>query len=1010
MAHLTSTVRRDKLRKMIRALLFLSITLPVFAQPLIPFTAQAPPFPSSTAFRQVAVADINSDGNPDLVFTDGNGYSIWVMLGDGTGKFTEAPNSRFHAGNGPMTVVAADFNNDGKLDLAVLNHFTEPLTFFRSSYAIFFGNGAGGFTPGPIQLTSAIADSMITGDFNNDGIPDLAFAGTDGVSLLLGSGDGVFRAAGLPFGRAAVFLLSGDFNNDGFLDLAVSDSNASPLSIYLGTGTGQFLKPSAASPVPRNSFAAGVAGDWNHDGLPDLAILGSGKLTTLLGDGKGSFRTVATLPAENSTLLPQSVADFDSDGNLDLLIMGPNYALILAGDGTGNFRGAQYVPMSTPSSYAFAADVNHDGKPDVIAFNGQVKLNSLKTLPVSPATLKFHAYAGQTSVPPIAVGTGSLAPLAVTSDQPWVQYISGQVTVDPSTLFPGIHQAKLRFTAPGYFGREVSISLDIAAPSGTLTKRSAIALDHASSNIKEIQLADFNADGKPDLLLQSYPQLSIRLNDGAGTFQAPVTFPVAAGTQAVADFDGDGKLDVVILSTRGIFLYSGDGAGNLRPGRLASSGDPVYAFSVKVADFNLDGFPDLVIGSSGDTPIQLFLNDGHSNFREVKAPVPGSRLDYGGYIFQIADYNGDGFPDLAFASDRGQAIYIALGDGTGHFETVQTVVLSPDDRGITLVSGDWNHDGIIDLAAVSSAVSMGNKLPNGTLAVMLGNDDGLFRVTRRPLLSVTASESLIAADFDGDGNPDLAIATDGITTTLLFGDGTGAFLPRAGYLLPESYGSLTADLNGDGRADLVVRQLDGLAVYLGESAQVLLELTQQQANPFTIGQAVAFDATLTYAPAFSVPTGTVLLFDGMLLAGSLPIAAGPTGSTLHFTTPFATGTHQFRAVYDGDSRFAPATASLASIEVGPPASLTTSSNSLPLRALVTDSKGSPVGGAGVIFNAPAFGPSGTFNGLLFANALTDRNGIATAPLFTPGAVPGALSVTATVSGYPNLTAVFQLVN
>ena len=1001
---------------MIRALLFISIALSASAQQTFQFTAKTPSFPSSGSFRQVAIADFNGDGNPDLVFTDGSGFSIWVMLGDGTGKFVEAPGSRFHAGNGPMVVVAADFNNDGKLDLAVLNHFTEPLTFYRSAYAIFFGDGAGGFTPGPVQLTSAIADFLVTGDFNNDGVADLAFAGTDGVSILLGEGTGLFHPVGPPFGSAAVYLISGDFNNDGALDLAVSDSNASPLSIYLGKGTGMFVKPPAASTVPRNSFSAGVSGDWNHDGFPDLAIFGSSTVTTLLGDGKGGFQTAGTVPAPNSTLTPQAVADFDGDGNLDLLLVSNGGAIVLAGDGTGKFREAQLVAVPMPNSLVFAADVNRDGKPDVIAFNGNVNLNALLTLPIRAAPIQIHAFAGQASVPPIMVNTGSLPALTVRSDQPWAAYISGQVTVDPSALLPGIYQATLRFSAPGYFGKQVSVVLNIAAASGTLTKQSTIPISRANTNItRDTILADFNGDGKPDLLMQSLSSesLVIRLNDGAGNFGTAVSFPIVPftfglGTQAVADFDGDGKNDVVVLTGQGIVLYSGDGAGNLRPGRLTNIKYPASTYSVAVADFNGDGFADLIIDSSGDSPIRVFLNDGKANFREVPAPVSGKRVDFGGYRFQVEDYNGDGIPDLAFASDRGQAVYVAIGDGTGRFQIVQTVLLTDDDRGITLVSGDWNGDGAMDLAAVSTSIGRGVTHPNGVLTVLLGNNTGLFVPVARPLPSVRTGDGLVAADFDGDGILDLAVSTDLITTTLLFGDGTGAFLPRAGYVLPNSYAALTADLNGDGRADLVTKQLDGFVVYLGERSNVSLQLTQEPANPFTVGQTATFHVEFLAAPAFTAPTGTVSLFDGTVQVGSFALTAGGAPGTLRFTTPFLPGTHQFRAVYSGDARFSAASASLTSVETGFPSSVKAIGDSVPLRALVTDVKGDPVSSAGVIFAAPAFGASGTFNGFTSALAITDQFGIATAPPFTPTVITGSVTITAAVSGYPGVTATFQI--
>jgi hypothetical protein len=181
------------------------------------------------AVSSVAVGDFNGDGNPDLVTADTYENHVSVLLGDGTGSFTEAPNSPFNTGNGPNSVAVADLNGDGHPDLVTANYYGGDLT-------VLLGDGTGGFTPAPggpvvTGVPGADPESVVVGDFNGDDHPDLAVAEStpDGgrVSILLGDGTGGFSpAATSPLKMAgspgANSLAVGDFNSDHRDDLAVA--------------------------------------------------------------------------------------------------------------------------------------------------------------------------------------------------------------------------------------------------------------------------------------------------------------------------------------------------------------------------------------------------------------------------------------------------------------------------------------------------------------------------------------------------------------------------------------------------------------------------------------------------------------------------------------------------------------------------------------------------------------------------------------------------------------------
>ena len=187
--------------------------------------------------RTLTSADFNSDGKIDLAIA-GSDNTVSIMLGKGNGTF--APVVEYLDPDEANVVIAADFNNDGKIDLATANAGYSG--YFPCSVSILLGKGDGTFAHQTNYPTNDYSGppSITAADLNNDGKIDLATA--DNVSILLGKGDGTFVVeASYLTGNRQFSVTAADFNSDGNIDLATADYEDSTVSILLGKGDGTFV-------------------------------------------------------------------------------------------------------------------------------------------------------------------------------------------------------------------------------------------------------------------------------------------------------------------------------------------------------------------------------------------------------------------------------------------------------------------------------------------------------------------------------------------------------------------------------------------------------------------------------------------------------------------------------------------------------------------------------------------------------------------------------------------------
>jgi hypothetical protein len=576
-----------------------------------------------------------------------------------------------------------------------------------------------------------------------------------------------------------------------------------------------------------------VAGDFNGDGRPDMAVSSgapgatTGTVSVFFGRGDRTFESrkdysTGRIPVDLLTV------DLNGDGHPDLLTT--NYesgtVSVLINDGSGAFQAAVDYPVGGLPPSMMAGDINEDGRPDIVVAS------------YTDSTLSVRLGTGDGTLQPRVtyplVGNPVLVALGDFDGDGHLDlatHVAGNIVVLPGngngTFRPQVltaYGSQPGAWAVGDFNGDGKA--DLAAVGGGSTPSDVILfvgrgdgsfqLGHVgtSGTWGSIVTADVNRDGRLDLVTgggYTNPTASVHLGNGDGTFRTPVPFDVGDTpvSIAVADLDADGKPDVMV-GNRGsqdvsVLPGKGDGTFPMLPTLdIGSTAAGVGAANGLFAgDLQGDGRPDLLV--LAPPGIVAFAGSGGGTF-QAGAVYTTSGASSG---MVMADLNGDGHPDLVVAN--GSAIEVHLNSGTGTF---QPRVEYPAPSGSNAVSvGDFDGDGKTDVVAVASAVTY-----DGPIAVFRGNGDGTFRT---PVTTAMGQHGyvdyLVTGDLNGDGKPDLVLGYlfGGSFQVIALGKGDGTFDVQT---LPGSDGrqALLVDLDRDGRLDLLLGMEGGLEVALGK--------------------------------------------------------------------------------------------------------------------------------------------------------------------------------------------------
>lgn len=357
-------------------------------------------FTEPTAFGGffATTADIDNDGDPDLIIPGWTAVNLQVYLNNGNGRsFTNA--GAFPVSSNPRGAAVADFDGDGYLDVAVPNLLANHVSLLLNNGVDGQHNWLGFAAAVQIPMNygggpPAGSIFVLAHDMNNDGRADLVvckyFMNEVSIALNLGGVGGSWLGFGTPVDYSTGGITSnpwsvaaGRLNNDLYADLVVADRGTNQMRVFLSDGNGGFLAPiDVATEDAPESVAVG---DLNHDGHDDVAVanVDSDTLSVYMNDGLGGLGTPHIIPVGSYPFgaQPHSVvmADMDKDGDLDLVCANKESRNIsaLINDGAGNFGPLINVPLATGPDYAAVADLDGDGKLDIVTAHFSDAISSI---------------------------------------------------------------------------------------------------------------------------------------------------------------------------------------------------------------------------------------------------------------------------------------------------------------------------------------------------------------------------------------------------------------------------------------------------------------------------------------------------------------------------------------------------------------------------------------------------------------------------------------------------------
>jgi hypothetical protein len=720
----------------------------------------------------VVVADFNGDGKPDFATSNQIDDTATIMISNvSAGSFAVSSNINFpvtNPGGGyvadePSGIAVADFNLDGKPDVVTSNRSTANASILLNLMVLPTSNAT--FSQ-PVGVTFAgPTAAVVAADFNGDGKPDLAVADESNGRVYVRCNSTAplgaisFNAATQVTGLSGpVSLAAADLDGDGDVDIAVAQRDANLVTALLNTGT-----PGATTIAFGSSFSVATGttpqgvtiGDLNADGLPDIvsANVAGGTVTPILNTTVvgGSFNLTAFSAAQmGGGAVAVTIADIDGAGQPD----------IITANSTGNSTSVRLnqTVFGSTSAVSLAArtdrsvgsgpsgvvvvDVDGDGRRDIVTGNRTG----------STVSVLFNATAQGFS--PVSFATAVNQALGVSP----TAVAHGDFNGDGRQDLVFAHSTAVRaFANTTTVGSTVTFSF-AAQDSGALSNATAVAVGH------------LNGDGRPDLVVTASGtnQAHVFLNtttpgSSTLTFSNVSNFGTGSNPQGVviADFDKDGRQDFAVSNAGGntVFVYRADPANNLASTAafnviaISSFGVGSNPRGISAGDLNGDDYPDLAVANRSSNTVSILRNDNNGTISFSSATPQATGL--GPQAVKITDATNDGKNDVVSANNSASSIGLSGNTSTpgsnpvflGGVSTTSPTAPSGID------AADMTGDGRVDIATSNNGAASGS--------VFL-NTNGTYQVVNRgDFTASTNPTGVVAVDLNGDYKPDLAVANGG---------------------------------------------------------------------------------------------------------------------------------------------------------------------------------------------------------------------------------------------------------
>lgn len=825
----------------------------------------APNFASQQFFatgndpRSVMAVDINGDGEPDLIASNFQSSTVSALINNtapGATTASFATQQVFGAGQGPLGITAADINGDGRPDLIVVNATDNTVSVLLNTTAP--GVPTASFTAQQTFPTGINPNSVAVADISGDGRPDLIVSNNNDntVSVLLNT---AAPGAATPSfatqqtfatGRFPYSLTAADINGDGRPDLIVANNNDNTISVLLNTTAPAATTPSFAAQKTfstDNSPISVTTVDVDGDGNLDVVAATLANTVSVLLNNTLGGATTPVLVAQSSFAVGQqpysvTATDLNGDGKPDLIVanaVGTVSVLrniSVPGTGVPTFATKAIFSTGNGPQSVTSADINNDGKPDLIVANSG------------------------------AVSNGAPNPNTVSVLLNLTPVNPAFVTLAPQTTFPGV------------LGATQTVSVTTADFNGDgLPEIIATSADSRGGS----------AGGAGVYLNKTIP--------GAGTpsFEQTTRVYGRSYSATATDVNGDGKPDLIVanfdLNTVSVMLkVPPPGANPLSFGSPSSFVVGSLPFIVSAADINGDGRPDLIVTNVGDNTASVLLNTTAPgattpSFTNQQTLATGVNP----FSMAVADINGDGKVDLIVSNDDRTTKTVSVlinttvpGAATASFGTRQSFATPDAPESVRAV--DVNGDGRPDIETANTnftvSVLFNTTVPGAAAASFASQQTA----------STGGSRSLAAADFNGDGKIDLIVSSQLSKTVSILKNDTAPYAatPSFSGLRDAGTGSFptsiaAVDVNGDGRPDLVVANPEDntLSVILNRAMSVSVN----SAATGTIGYA---------APRVGLSTSSLIFADQIISTTSQAQTITITntgGFTLNVGTPAISG-------------------------------------------------------------------------------------------------------------------------